>query len=98
MDLKDHDSNVRRVTALGGKLPIKIDVSGGDVAITVPIKAITSVGGTTIMVTMLADGTSLANVPLPAPGSLRVMNVSHIEQSGTDATGILAWPDDDSIA
>jgi hypothetical protein len=98
MDLSNHDSNIRRVTALGAKVPIKIDVSGGDVNVTVPIKAISAVGGTTIMVTMVAGGVTLANVPLPAPGTLRIMNVTKIEQASTDASGILVWPDDDSIA
>jgi hypothetical protein len=98
MDLRDHDSNIRRVTALGGKVPIKIDVSGGNVPVTVPIKAISSVGGTTIKVTIVANGVTLTGVPLPAPGTLRIMNVTVVEQSGTDASGICVWPDDDSEA
>ena len=98
MDLSNHDSNIRRVTALGAKLPIVVDISSTDHTITVPIKAISSTSGTIIKVTMVAGGVTLTGVSLPAPGTLRVMNVTKIERSGTDAANILAWPDDDSIA
>jgi hypothetical protein len=49
------------------------------------------------MVTMTIGGVEVSNVPLPAMGSLRVINVTKIEKTGTDATGIVAWSDDESI-
>lgn len=36
-------------------------------------------------------------VPIPMPGILRVINIVKVEKSGTDATDIVVWPDDENI-
>jgi hypothetical protein len=90
---RDPDSNILRMTALGNKAPILVDISAVDFPVTVPIKAISSCGGSKVMATV----NGVSHVPIPAPGCVRVINVTLIEKTGTDATDIVAWPDDESI-
>jgi hypothetical protein len=89
---RDLDSNTIRMTALGGKNPVKVTLNA-DVPITVPIIAISSCAGTKILVD-ISNGTDIVvDVPIPAPGAIRIMNVVKIKLIGTDATDICYWPD-----
>lgn len=95
---RDVDSNIRRMTAVGTKSPVLVDVSGSDQAITSDIKAISSVAGSVIYVDIkVGDEATVEDVPIPAPGFIRITNIINIKNSGTDATGIVVWPDDEAI-
>jgi hypothetical protein len=89
---RDLDSNTMRMTALGGKNPVKVTLTG-NVDITVPIIAISSCAGTKIVVDIFDGENLVEDVPIPAPGAIRIMNVVRIKNTGTDATDICYWPD-----
>jgi len=76
---------------VGTKMPIKVDISSDDFPITVPLRMITAVTGTVIVVEMKCiEGTTRDDVSY-IPG-LPCFNITKIKKIGTNCTCMEAWP------
>jgi hypothetical protein len=86
------DSSVFAATSspVGSKKPIKVDISSADFPITVPIRMLTAITGTVIVVDMACVDGEITGVKVPP--NIPIFNVTNIVKTGTDATDIIAWP------
>jgi hypothetical protein len=74
----------------GSKKPIAINLSGGDVTMSVNCRMFSATAGTAIKVDITASDGVASGVIIPP--NFPCVNVTKVYQTGTDCSNIYGWP------